>query len=318
MGYITKVGSFWGVLPETAGRIFWVADAASYTVEGRTYDASNDNDGLSPERALRTIDYAVGLCTANEGDVIVLLHGSHSVSATVAVDVAGITITGIPGNIPPAGARMPSGGARRRTSIVSTSGDVFTVTAADIEICHIHFDDLAATQSIDASAAADRLYVHDCSFLMDATADTNTMGIHFSHSTTGSVDHAVISNCYFVAGAANGPAVRALGTVIGLSIENCTFRLVGAAAWADAITAIDAGSLGITIRDCDFVQPTSATTVITNCIDVTGVTTDAATLVYRCYIPAGADGVTGSAMADIVLAETYIANSGGGTLVTNA
>jgi hypothetical protein len=317
MGYITKYGSFWGMLPQTAGRVFWVADADSYQVEGRTYPASDNNDGLSPERALRTVDYAVGLCTANEGDVIVLLHGSHSVSATVAVDVAGITITGIPGNIPPSTGRMPGAGARRRTSIVSTSGDVFTVTAADVEICHIHFDDLAATQCIDASAAADRLYVHDCSFLLDATADTNTMGIHFSTSTTGSVDHAVISNCYFVAGAANGPAIRALGTVIGLTIENSTFRLVGAAAWADAITVIDAGSVGTLIRDCDFTAPTSATTVITNCIDVTGATVDAATQVYRCYIPAGSDGVTATAMADVVLCETYLANSSGGTIVTN-
>lgn len=317
MGYITKYGAFWGMLPQTAGRIFWVADSSSYQVEGRTYVASDANDGLSPERAFLTVDYAVGQCTANEGDVIVLLHGSHSVSASVAVDVAGITITGIPGNIPSSQSRMPSGGTRRRTSIVSTSGDVFTVTAADVEICHIHFDDLAATQAIDASAAADRLYVHDCSFLLDAAADTNTMGIHFSQATTGSVDHALIQNCYFIAGAANGPAIRALGTVIGLTIESCTFRLVGAAAWADAITVIDSGSLGVAIRDCDFFQPTSATTVITNCIDVTGVTTDAATQVYRCYIPAGADGVTATAMADVVLCETYLANSSGGTIVTN-
>lgn len=318
MSFITKYGSYWGSLPLTAGRLFWVADADSYQVEGRVYPASNDNDGLSPERALRTVDYAVGLCTANEGDVIVLLHGSHSVSATVAVDVAGITITGIPGNIPPSTGRMPGAGPRRRTSIVSTSGDVFTVTAADVEICHIHFDDLAATQAIDASAAADRLYVHDCSFLLDAAADTNTMAIHFSQATTGAVEHATISNCLFVAGAANGPAVRALGTVLGLTIENSTFRLVGAAAWANAITVIDAGSLGTVVRDCDFTNPTSATTVITTCINTTGATVDASTQVYRCYIPAGSDSVTASAMADIVLCETYIANSSGGALVTNA
>ena len=318
MGYITKYGSFWGMLPQTAGRVFWVANADSYTVEGRTYSSSDNNDGLSPERAFRTIDYAIGQTTASVGDVIVLLHGTHTVTASVAVDVAGITITGIPGNIPNAGARVPSGGTRRRTSVVSSSGDAFTVTAADVEICHIHFDDLAATQCIDASAAADRLYVHDCGFLLDATADTNTMAIHFSQSTTGSADHVLIQNCHFIAGAANGPAVRALGTVIGLTIENSTFRLVGAAAWSKAITVIDAGSLGTVVRDCDFTNPTSATTVITTCIDVTGATVDASTQVYRCYIPAGSDGVTGSAMADVVLCETYKADSSGGALVTNA
>src|SRR3990167_3268831 len=100
MGYITKVGSFWGMVPQTSGRVFWVAPAASYTVEGRSYSASDGNDGLSPERAFLTVDYAVGQCTANVGDVIVMLNGAHSVSATIAVDVAGITITGIPRGAP--------------------------------------------------------------------------------------------------------------------------------------------------------------------------------------------------------------------------
>src|SRR3989304_551054 len=82
MAYITKFGGFWGMLPQTSGRIFWVAPSATYTVEGRTYAASDGNDGLSPERAFRTVDYAVGQTTANVGDVLVLLPGSHSVSAT--------------------------------------------------------------------------------------------------------------------------------------------------------------------------------------------------------------------------------------------
>src|SRR3990167_11547235 len=110
MAYITKFGGFWGMLPQTSGRIFWVAPSATYTVEGRTYAASDGNDGLSPERAFRTVDYAVGQTTANVGDVIVLMVGAHSVSATVAVDVAGITITGIPGSAPLRGSRMSPGG----------------------------------------------------------------------------------------------------------------------------------------------------------------------------------------------------------------
>ena len=96
MGYVTKYGSFWGMIPQTAGRVFWVAPAASYTVEGRTYVASDDNDGLSPERAKLTLDDTIGDCTANVGDVIVLLPGAHSWSASVAADVAGVTIMGLP------------------------------------------------------------------------------------------------------------------------------------------------------------------------------------------------------------------------------
>ena len=98
MGYLTKYGSYWGMLPQTSGRIFWVAPAASYTVEGRTYIGSDGNDGLSPERALLTTDYAIGQTTANVGDVIVLLPGAHTGTATITVDVAGITICVIPPN----------------------------------------------------------------------------------------------------------------------------------------------------------------------------------------------------------------------------
>ena len=105
MGYLTKYGTFWGMVPQTTGRIFWVAPSASYTVEGRTYAASDNNDGLSPERALRTLDRAfdTGYATANVGDVIVLLPGSHSWTATTTVDIAGVTITGMPGGPVPFG-----------------------------------------------------------------------------------------------------------------------------------------------------------------------------------------------------------------------
>jgi hypothetical protein len=96
MGFITKYGSAWGDIPKTNGSVFFVSPSDTYTVEGRSYSASNDNDGLSPERAKRTMAGALTYCTANAGDVIVLLPGTHTGSATVAVNVAGVTITGLP------------------------------------------------------------------------------------------------------------------------------------------------------------------------------------------------------------------------------
>src|SRR3972149_10184143 len=116
MGYLTRYGSYWGMIPQTQGRLFWVAPTDTYPAEGRSYTSSDGNDGLSPERAFRTIDYAVGRTTASVGDVIVLMVGAHSVSATVAVDVAGITITGIPWGAPPRGRRVRPGGGRHRTT----------------------------------------------------------------------------------------------------------------------------------------------------------------------------------------------------------
>jgi hypothetical protein len=60
---------------------------------------SDGNDGLSPERPLATIAQAIANCTANVGDVIVLLPGTHNATtlagstaaAALAFSKAGIT-----------------------------------------------------------------------------------------------------------------------------------------------------------------------------------------------------------------------------------
>src|ERR1700752_1669983 len=136
MALITKYGSFWGLIPQTTGRYFWVSPSDSYVIEGNTYSASDNNDGLSPERALRTVNQAITNATANGGDVIVLLPGAHSVSATVNINKAGLTFTGIPGSLPSAKVRHNAGGKRLRTTITSTgtAGIIFTVSALDTEI----------------------------------------------------------------------------------------------------------------------------------------------------------------------------------------
>jgi len=147
MAFLTKYGTLWGAIPQTAGRIFWVAPAASYTVDGRAYIASDDNDGLSPERALVTIDRAWNLVAANVGDVIVALPGTHSPSASIAADVAGVTLMGLPSG---AGNMM-----RQKTAIAAVTGDQnINVTAADIEIAFLHLVPVTADSAIDLTAAA--------------------------------------------------------------------------------------------------------------------------------------------------------------------
>lgn len=318
MGYITRYGSFWGMIPETSGRVFWVAPAASYTVEGRTYVASDGNDGLSPERALLTVDYAVGQTSANVGDVIVLLNGAHSVSATITVDIAGITITGLPGSAAVPGSRMASGGNRNQSRITSTetAGMIFTVTAADVEICWLHLNPIAAGAGISASNAADFLYVHDCTFAMDTAEGTATFGITFplGTGTTTANDNSVVRNCYFLVTGNQGPAIRAAGTAIGLSIENSTFELRGATSWDDAIeNTLAAGSINWKLRDLDFHAP-SITVVITDCYEQAGTAPDGGTAAYRCYFPQASDGFEATATVDIMCAECYLATSTSGAI----
>lgn len=319
MGYLTKYGTFWGMIPQTAGRIFWVAPSASYTVEGRTYAASDNNDGLSPERALRTLDRAfdTGYATANVGDVIVLLPGSHSWTATTTVDIAGVTITGMPGGPRHAADKMAAGGARMKTSITTsaTTTDVLTVTATDVEIAYLHVIPVAGASGISASNAADRLYVHDCTFNMTTAANTATFGISFplGTGTATANDDSVIRNCFWYVSDNQGPAIRAAGTLIGCSIEASTFTLAGNTAWDDVIEITLAGSMGNKVRDCDFLQHVSGT-VITTGINSTGATVDGSTAVYRCYFPAGSDAIKATATADVYAAECYLATTTGGAL----
>lgn len=298
-----------------------MAPAASYTVEGRAFPASDNHDGLSPERALCTVDYAVGLCTANVGDVIMLLPGAHTTTGTVTVDVAGITITGMPGFASNANPRMPQTGSQARTSITqaTASTNIFTVTATDVEICFLHLIPVASAAGISASNAADRLYVHDCTFNMTTAGATDTFGISFplGTGTTVANDDSIIRNCYWYVTGNQGPAIRAAGTLIGLSVENSTFYLGGATAWDDAVEITLAGSMGNHFRDCDFITQGSGT-VITDCIDVTGATTDGGTAAYRCYFAAGSDGFEATATADIYCAENYLATTTAGAVTGSA
>ena len=328
MSFMTKYGSVWSLLPQTTGRYFFVAPAASYTIEGVVYEASNNNDGLSPERALRTVAQAVTNATASVGDVIVLLGGAHSVSSTVTINKAGLTIVGIPGSTPIAGARHNSGSKRLRTTITSTetAGIIFTVSALDTEIAFINFLPPAAGGrgiSITPTAGATnggRAYIHDCVFSMIATASVTTFGVTIPAGVTADLlEDTFISKCLFISGTgassgANGPAVNVLGTSHNTTLEYSTFELKGTAAWADAILSTNPGTLGTAIRDCDFHTPTSATTVMTDVIELTGSTVDGSTQVYRCVFPLNSDAFQVTAVSDAMVADSY---SAGDSATTN-
>jgi hypothetical protein len=72
----------------TTGKIFFVDSATG----------SDVNDGLSPDDPVKTLDYAIGLCTANKGDIIFIMP-NHTENITAAggitCDVEGVRIVGM-------------------------------------------------------------------------------------------------------------------------------------------------------------------------------------------------------------------------------
>lgn len=75
------------VLNTHSGTVFWVDSATG----------SNGNKGTR-ERPFATIDYAVGRCTANKGDIIMVKPGhteNITAAAEIDLDVAGISVIGL-------------------------------------------------------------------------------------------------------------------------------------------------------------------------------------------------------------------------------
>ena len=158
---------------------------------------------------------------------------------------------------------------------------------------------------------------------MIATAATSTYGIALGTLATGVVDDCIVRNCRFISGSsaqssANGAGVVAITTAYGLTIEQCTFTMKGTAAWDRSIENLSAGTSNMLVRDCDFLNSsTAATEGITTAIQNTSGTIDGSVQVYRCYVSAGTDVATATAIVDIVLAETYLASAGGGAIANN-
>ena len=124
------------ILNSYGGNLFWVDSGAG----------SNTNDGTHA-RPYSTLDYAVGKCTANNGDVIMVKAG-HTETVTAAggldLDVAGITIIGL-GN----------GSDRPTVSFTTATGADMDVDAANITISNFLFTGGidALTGPIDVNAA---------------------------------------------------------------------------------------------------------------------------------------------------------------------
>ena len=294
MALITKYGSIWGMLPNTAGRVFWVAPTSPYLVEGRSYDASDQNDGLSPERALATINRAATvLATANAGDVVVMLPGTHVLTAAITASTAGITFMGLPSG---AGNKM-----RQKTVVQATaSAACFAITAADIEVAYLHMVPTTANSAVTISAAGSRSYLHHCSVDMNTAAvSTSTRGFQ----ATGAASNVLVEQCIFLNAGAQGPAVVATALLDSI-VQDCDF-ITQSGVWAAAMLC-GAATARLNIRRCYFTS-VGTTATMTRGIDGSGSTILPAVTVEDCRF---AGGVGTQAGGIIVNAISRFGNSG--------
>jgi len=182
---------------KTTGNIFFVDSGSATGSDAVGY-------GDNPDRPFATIDYAIGQCTANNGDRIIVMAG-HAETLTVAItcDVAGVSIIGL------------AVGTNRPQLTINANIDGITVTAANVRISGLYFNEGSAAHTASINVAAANCIIEDCHFDCGAN-DLESITV------TADGDDLLVRNCSCKV-TANGPDawIEVEGTSFGLRVEDC-------------------------------------------------------------------------------------------------
>jgi hypothetical protein len=152
----------------TTGSVFFVDSVTG----------SNGNSGTDPDNPFSTLDYAVGNCTANKGDIIFLMP-NHAESLTAAagvdLDVAGITVIG-----------LGTGTDRATFTLGTTEACDVDFGADNITIHNIVFD-LTGIDAVAAGIDIDAQYAHinQCEIIGADASGQATIWIDVGDSSHG-------------------------------------------------------------------------------------------------------------------------------------
>lgn len=189
-----------GPMPVT-GNVFFVDDSGS-----------DSNSGKSPDQPFKTLDYAIGRCTASQGDTIYVMPGhAETASTQITCDVAGISIIGL-------------GYGRMRPAITAHASavDCFNVTGASTHIENLRIVSAASGTTALMNIAASDVVVKNCVFEQGA--------VPLTCITVASGSRWVFDGCRFVGTAANPDYVFDLEAhCADWIIQNCTASYVASA-----------------------------------------------------------------------------------------
>jgi len=195
----------------------------AYTLFGDSFyvDGTNGADvagnGKSPDTAFKTLDYAIGQATANQGDVIFVKEGyTETISAATALlDKAGITIIG-----------MGDGGNMPKITLDTATTATIGVSANDITIEGFKFvADFADIVSFFTLTTAKNFTLDGCKFAQSG-ANKNALYLVDTDTTTGNADGLTIKNCEWIdVDTACVGAVKVDQDLTGLVVKDNFFKL---------------------------------------------------------------------------------------------
>lgn len=182
-----------------------LAQPTGKTIYVNSVTGSNTSNGRTPGKPVATIDYAIGLCTANVGDRIIVLPGhAESCAVDIDVDVAGISIIG-----------LGVGETRPVITFITSDAAKIDVDAANCLITNLvlknDIDSQVVVVDVDGAGT-----VLDSLELLEGTSKQFLIGIDLAE------DRCVVRDCYIksvAAGANSGIKVSAAKDRI--TIKNC-------------------------------------------------------------------------------------------------
>jgi hypothetical protein len=203
-------------------------------------DADDEVHGHSFENPVATIDYAIGLCTADQGDVILVAPGhteTISAAAGIDLDVDDVTIIGLGQN------------DKRPKISFSAEASTFEINADNVTVRNLQFVGTktgGTTVGIDIKTGSDYVTIDNCKFYETA----NTLELLTVITAEDKTDYLTIKNCEFL-NLAGGDNLSALATEADehdfLVVENCKFF----GDWTNAALDLDAAAITYpTIKDC--------------------------------------------------------------------
>jgi hypothetical protein len=238
------VGAFTAVGP--IGNVFFVDSG----VDGAS--------GTSPNEAVGTIDEAIGMCTANNGDVIYVMpgHTEAVTSTSIACDVAGVTFIGL------------GSGAMKPVLTFGATDSRINVTAANCTWQNFRFHATIAdvvTAVLHATAATNTRYL-DIEFFATAGSAFNFINCY----TLGAAN--ISDGCRwernYLVTADTGQLALVITAAAHRDLKFFNNHVQHAAAAAGLLTAGAADLLGLHVRG-NFVQTAQSDGTVGVCVITT-------------------------------------------------
>jgi len=190
-----------GQIPSSTGSYFFVHSGTG----------NAGNAGKTTKKPMATIDQAINKCTANKGDVIIVMPGHAEVlgaAGAITADVAGITIVGL------------GVGTSRPKLTFSAATSTFIISAANVTIDNLYLD---MADTVDAVAQAFDVGAANCTIKnVDVLMSTVTYQATSCIITDVNCGNLKVLNCKFLApDVGANEAINLTGVTDGVEIKNC-------------------------------------------------------------------------------------------------